>query len=309
MPEPPTVLPAALVVDHNLPENYLDIVEHYWRPLARRIAEARTTLARPIIVGVNGAQGSGKSTLCDFLSRSLLPELGLRAATLSLDDLYLSRAARERLAHDLHPLFATRGVPGTHDVELGRALLDRVTSGQTCDIRLPRFDKRNDDCAPIEAWPNQTLPVDVFLFEGWCVGARPQDEASLAESINALERDEDSDCIWRRHVNAALAGPYQALFHQIDLLVMLQPPSFEAVAANRALQERKLAASGAGKRTMDAAELHRFMLHYERLTRHMFAEMPARADVLFRLDGEQRPIEMTQGATGAGARVPAVYSR
>ncbi|GAA0321354.1 kinase [Sphingomonas oligophenolica] len=296
----PGVAPAALIVDHDLPEQYLDIVEHYWRPLAHRIAEVRATLSRPIIIGVNGAQGSGKSTLCDFLARSLLPEIGLSAATLSLDDLYLSRAARERLARDVHPLFATRGVPGTHDVELGRVILDRVISGQPGEIRLPRFDKRNDDCAPIKAWPRLALPIDVFLFEGWCIGAQPRGDAALVEPINALERDEDSAGIWRRHVNRALAGAYQALFERIDLLVMLQPPSFEAVAANRALQERKLAASGAKGRTMDAAALHRFMLHYERLTRHMFAEMPARADVLFHLDDNQRPIGMTQRATTAG---------
>lgn len=300
MAQLPRVAPAALVLEHALPEHYLDIVEHYWRPLARRIAAARATLARPIIVGVNGAQGSGKSTLCDFLARSLLPEAGLRAATLSLDDLYLTRAARNRLARDVHPLFATRGVPGTHDVALGLAILDRVASGQPGEIRLPRFDKRNDDRAPIESWPALAPPIDVFLFEGWCVGARPQDDAGLAEPINALEREEDGAGIWRGHVNAALAGTYQALFARIELLVMLQPPSFEAVAANRALQERKLAASGATGRTMDAAALHRFMLHYERLTRHMFAEMPARADVLVRLDDDQRPIGMTQRATTAG---------
>jgi D-glycerate 3-kinase len=296
----PGIAPAALIVDHDLPEHYLDIVEHYWRPLAHRIAETRAALSRPIVVGVNGAQGSGKSTLCDFLARSLLPETGLRAATLSLDDLYLSRAARERLAQDVHPLFATRGVPGTHDVELGRAVLDRVTSGRPGEIRLPRFDKRNDDCAPIEAWPRLAVPVDVFLFEGWCIGAQPQDDAALAEPINVLEREEDSAGIWRGHVNEVLAGAYQGLFERIDLLVMLQPPSFEAVAANRALQERKLAESGEKGRTMDAAALQRFMLHYERLTRHMFAEMPGRADVLFHLDGNQRPIEMTQRATTAG---------
>lgn len=297
----PGVPPAALIVDHDLPPDYLDIVERYWRPLALRIADAHAALARPIIVGVNGAQGSGKSTLCDFLARSLLPELGLRAATLSLDDLYLSRAARARLARDVHPLFATRGVPGTHDVALGATIVDHIKSGKPGEICLPRFDKRSDDSVPVDAWPRLALPVDVLLFEGWCVGARPQHDDALTVPINQLEREEDSAGIWRRHVNAALAGAYQALFARIDQLVMLQPPSFEAVVANRALQERKLAASGAGARIMDPAALHRFVRHYERLTRHMFAEMPARVDVHLRLDDDQRPIAMTQPATIGGA--------
>lgn len=294
---PAIVPPAVLVAEHGLPDSYLDVVDRFWRPLALEIAALHAARGRPVIVGVNGAQGSGKSTICDFLARSLLPEAGLRAAILSLDDLYLSRAAREELAQRVHPLFATRGVPGTHDVALGRTILDLVASGKPGEVRLPRFDKRNDDRAPIEQWPALALPVDIFLFEGWCVGARPQDDAALAEPINQLERDEDGDARWRRYANAALATEYPALFDRIDLLVMLQPPSFEAVMANRALQECKLAASGAKGRVMDEAALHRFMLHYERLTRHMFAEMPGRADILFRLDNDQRPAAMLRGGT------------
>ncbi len=294
---PAIVPPAVLVADHGLPADYLDVVDRFWRPLARDIAALHAARGRPVIVGVNGAQGSGKSTLCDFLARALLPEAGLRAAILSLDDLYLGRAAREELARRVHPLFATRGVPGTHDVALGRAILDLVASGKPGEVRLPRFDKRNDDRVPVEQWPALALPVDIFLFEGWCVGARPQDDAALAEPINQLERDEDGDARWRRYANAALATEYPALFDRIDLLVMLQPPSFEAVMANRALQERKLAASGAKGRVMDEAALRRFMLHYERLTRHMFAEMPGRADILFRLDNDQRPAAMLRGGT------------
>ncbi len=291
------VPPAELIVEHDLPPDYLDIVDRYWRPLARHIVDAHAAQGRPIVVGVNGAQGSGKTTLCDFLARSLLPELGLGAATLSLDDLYLTRAAREQLARDVHPLFATRGVPGTHDVALGINILDRVMSGAPGEIRLPRFDKRNDDSAPVDAWPSLALPIDVLLFEGWCVGAMPQPEDDLAIPINALERDEDGDGTWRRHVNAALAGGYQDMFARLDLLVMLQPRSFEAVMANRMLQERKLAASGTGAHIMDLAALGRFVQHYERLTRHMFAEMPARADIHVRLGDDQRPTAMTQPAT------------
>jgi D-glycerate 3-kinase len=265
-----------------LPPSYLEIVESAWRPLAHRLGAVQREAARPVLIGINGAQGSGKSTVAAFLAEALLPELGLRAAVLSLDDLYLGRAERTALARDIHPLFATRGVPGTHDVALGTALLETLLNGRSGNLPMPRFDKGLDDRLPASAWPTLTLPVDVILFEGWCIAAEPQTDADLAQPINRLEAEEDSDGIWRRHVNACLAGPYRALFDPIDFRVMLRPPSFDAVVANRALQERKLAERATrAQRPMDAAALERFMLHYERLTRHIFATMPDRADALF----------------------------
>ena len=273
----------ALIAEERLPDDYVRVVEDYWQPLADRIAGETK---RPLIVGINGAQGSGKTTLCRFLER-LLDDRGLRAVTLSLDDLYLTRAERQALARSRHPLFATRGVPGTHDVALGEALLDQLAAG--LPAALPRFDKAADDRAP-----EGTLiepPVDVILFEGWCVGAVPQPADALRDPVNALERDEDPDGTWRREVNRRLGTDYAALFGRIDLFVMLKVQGFEAVRANRKLQEEKLAASNPGAAAiMDDAALDRFLMHYERLTRWMLQEMPARADVLIEIGPDQRPI-------------------
>jgi len=280
----------ALIAAEELPDDYRAVVEQHWRPLADDLAR-RAEAKRPLIVGINGAQGSGKSTLCRFLE-VLLAERGLRAVTLSLDDLYLTRAERQDLAREVHPLLATRGVPGTHDVALGAALLDQMAAGES--VALPVFDKAADDRAqsprPVEG------PVDVVLFEGWCVGAVPQPEGLLAAPINQLEREEDADGMWRRAVNQRLATDYAALFERLDLLVMLRVAGFEAVRANRLLQEQKLARrSPTGAGLMDAAALERFLMHYERLTRWMLEEMPARADILFPIGPDQRP---TPGADG-----------
>ncbi|MEO6040328.1 MAG: kinase [Croceibacterium sp.] len=267
---------ADLIAAEGLPADYVDVVERHWRPLAERIAAVR-----PRVVGINGAQGSGKSTLCRFIE-PLLAEHGLRAVTLSLDDLYLTRAERQAMARDEHPLFATRGVPGTHDVALGEAILTALAAGRP--VTLPRFDKAADDRAA-EGTP-VAPPVDVVLFEGWCVGAVPQPAAALRMSVNSLEAEDDADGAWRREVNRRLATDYAELFARIDLLVMLKVGSFEQVRANRARQETKL---GAGPAVMDAAALDRFVMHYERLTRWMLAEMPARADAVISLDTDQRP--------------------
>lgn len=181
---------------------------------------------------------------------------------------------------------SARGVPGTHDVALGMAVLDAVAQGR--DFTLPRFDKAVDDRAP-QGEPVHG-PVDVLLLEGWCMGAVPQPDADLCQPINRLEAEEDAQGLWRGEVNRRLATDYAALFGRIDLLVMLAVEGFEVVRANRRLQEQKLARrnpGGAG--VMDEAALDRFVMHYERLTRATLAEMPARADILFRIDREQRP--------------------
>ncbi|OYW45405.1 MAG: hypothetical protein B7Z08_08980 [Sphingomonadales bacterium 32-68-7] len=271
----------ALIAAEGLPADYRAVVEHHWAPLADRIA----TLPRPSVVGINGAQGSGKTTLCRFLEPQLAGR-GVRAATVSLDDLYLTRSERRRLAANVHPLFATRGVPGTHDIALGETLFDTLL--QHSGAVVPRFDKARDDRAP----DGRAIagPLDVVLFEGWCVGAIPQPAAALAEPANRLEAEEDQRGIWRREVNRRLSTDYAALFARIDWLVMLKVESFAAVRANRLLQERKLAlAQPGGAALMDEAALDRFVQHYERLTRWQLAEMPTRADLAISIGPDQRP--------------------
>jgi len=284
-----------LIRDHELPASYLEAVEVIHRPLARRIAALRRRLGRPIVFGLCGSQGSGKSTMAAFLA-ALLEKNGLPTAVLSLDDLYLTRPEREALSRDIHPLLITRGVPGTHDVALGLDLLDRLTKPGEA-LLLPRFDKAADTRAPERAGAKVKAPVEVVLFEGWCVGAVPQGEEALREPVNDLERDEDADGRWRRFVNDKLKGEYARLFAAIDMLALLQAPGFDAVYAWRSLQERKLAdrlaREGAnGRGVMGPEEIRRFLTFYQRLTEHILAEMPARADIVVRLDEDHRLIGM-----------------
>ncbi len=247
---------------------------------------------KPLILGICGSQGSGKSTL----ARGLVDRLGVRAATLSLDDLYLGKAARAALARDIHPLLATRGVPLTHDVALGRAILDAVRAGQP--VQLPRFDKASDEPLAQAQWEAIDASLDLLIFEGWCVGARAQPPADLTAPVNDLERAEDPDGLWRRAVNAALAGPYQTLFARIDRLVLLAAPDFGVVRGWRAQQEAELRASLAARRrdpalAMSDMQIARFIQHYERLTRAILQEMPGRADLTLRLGPDRAMINKT----------------
>jgi len=270
------------------------IAEMIEKPLRLRLVEGA---ARPFIVGLCGAQGSGKTTVAADLGQKLEAS-GLSTAILALDDLYLPRDARESLARNVHPLLVTRGVPGTHDVALGQSLLDALARPGT--VKFPRFDKATDTRKPVAEWEGVEAPADVIIFEGWCVGARPQTDDALAAPVNALERDEDHDGRWRRWVNAQLAGSYQALFTCIDMLVLLAAPGFKVVSAWRREQEDALRQALTDQKqdtngTLDDRQIDRFILHYQRLTEHILTEMPQRADVFVRLDAQRRPTLVFQG--------------
>jgi D-glycerate 3-kinase len=84
---------------------------------------------RPLLVGICGSQGSGKSTACAHIARSMATS-GTRIGVLSLDDLYLPRHAREVLARRIHPLLRTRGVPGTHEPLLGLRTFQALASSE-----------------------------------------------------------------------------------------------------------------------------------------------------------------------------------
>ena len=241
--------------------------------------------AKPLVVGLCGSQGSGKTTVSKELGATW-SEQGLRVAVLSLDDFYLTRAERENLARDVHPLLATRGVPGTHDVSLASKTLQALSEQGLA--KLPRFDKANDDRSPEASWPVVQTPVDVILFEGWCVGARPEQRERLSSPINSLEAADDADGRWRNYVNDRLAGDYQALFALIDYLVLLAAPGFDVVLRWRTQQERELRVQRQGVAVMDDVALARFVQHYERLTRHILSEMPARANLVMYLDEDRR---------------------
>lgn len=249
--------------------------------LALRLLEEKDGLA---VLGLCGAQGSGKSTLAQAL-QARMGARGVASAILSIDDLYLTKAEREVLAGSVHPLLRTRGVPGTHDVALGLRVLDALAAGRT--VRLPRFAKAVDDRLPENAWPEAKAGLRLLILEGWCVGARAQEAGELDAPVNALERDEDGDGRWRRFVNAALAGAYQALFGRIDALALLAAPGFDVVQCWRTQQEAELRAAGGGSAVMNDAEIARFIQHYERLTRHILDEMPARADLVVALDAQR----------------------
>lgn len=272
------------IEQYQLPAVFASTAVDYFLPLAdwvREHAESRRDNA--FVLGINAAQGAGKSTLAALVADYLHKQFGYEVATLSIDDLYLPKAARQQLGKSVHPLLATRGVPGTHDPELGEAIISSLQGLVEAErLPLPRFDKLSDDRLPAVEWPTVAGPVDVVLFEGWCVGSQAVAESELAEPINALERTRDTTGDWRRFVNHQLGTRYQGLFSLLDALVFMAVPDFDCVRRWRTEQEHKLIAADdpAGGAGMTDAEVAEFVQYFERVTRQNLAALPQRADVL-----------------------------
>ncbi len=241
----------------------------------------------PWLVGLAGLQGSGKSTLARQLA-ALANARGVVTQILSLDDFYLGRRERTGLAREVHPLLATRGVPGTHDIDLLTCTLrDLGVASARKPAKIPRFDKGFDTRLPPSRWWHVARPPHLILLEGWCVGVPAQREEALARPVNSLEREEDRDGRWRRWVNTQLADTYARLWRRLDALVLIEAPGFSVVARWRDEQERAQRKRHA-PHALDATALARFLLHYERLSRHALRVLPARADLRLLLRADRR---------------------
>ncbi len=271
---------------HRLPDKFGDLIAEHYSPLAKWVVQQQKP-EQTLFVGINGAQGTGKSTLAAFLRLALESNAGWRVAVLSIDDFYLAKAERGESAKHIHPLLATRGVPGTHDMPMLAACVEklRILDAET-SLSLPRFDKARDDRVDPDAWPVITGPVDLIILEGWCVGSKPQPDDELLRPVNSLERDEDPSGEWRHYINEQLKGSYADLFAQLDTLIFLRAPDMGAVRRWRLEQEEKLSAAtpaDAGS-VMDSEQVARFVQFFERLTKENLVSLPEIADVVLELD-------------------------
>ena len=277
---------------HQLPVEFRATAADFYLPLARKLPELRAKTG-PLFLGINGAQGTGKSTLADFLRMATNRLFGRNVAVLSVDDFYFTLDERVELARNVHPLLQTRGVPGTHDLNLLEQCLERLRQASSDDaVSIPRFDKAIDDRANAAHWPVVSGSVDLIILEGWCVGSQAVPDAALEEPVNALERDEDKNFVWRSYANEQLRTRYAPIYALLDALVFLKAPSFDAILRWRLEQEEKLAAisesDSAGLMKRD--QIERFILFYERITRANLEMLASDAEIVFELDESHKVI-------------------
>lgn len=291
---------------HSLSKSFSCTANDFYIPLAQKLAKDYQQQMKhqhdiTFFVGINGCQGSGKSTLAEFIAEYLTKQLNLSVVVLSLDDFYFSKTQRQQLAKQYHPLFNTRGVPGTHDVKLLQSVLTQLKNSKRSSdgISLPQFDKAQDNPFPMKNWLTVTHGVDIVLFEGWCWGIPSEESDDLILPINELESQYDQQGTWRKQINHSLLHDYQPLYSFMNTWLMLKAPSFDVVFQWRLEQEQKLAKAnvnniGSANGVMTTSEVNDFIQFFQRLTIHGLNVLPTKVDILLEL-GTNREIIASRG--------------
>ena len=244
------------------------------------------------IIGLSGGQGAGKSTITAILKFILKKKYGLDICIFSIDDFYKTKIERIKMSKKIHPLFLTRGVPGTHDLVLINKTIKKLKEKKFRTVVIPKFDKSIDDRSKKVKWQKIKKPPHLIIFEGWCIGARQQRNSVLKKSLNLIEKKYDVDLNWRKTVNNHLKNQYKKLFNKLDKLVYLKAPSFDCVFKWRLLQEQKMKLTSKNKKIMSKSQIKRFIMFYERITRHMMKDSSKISDLTIFLDKSHRSKKM-----------------
>ena len=239
---------------------------------------------KTLFLGFSGGQGSGKTTVAKILKIILKKFFKRKIHVSSIDDFYKTLKDRNKMSYTTHPLFKTRGVPGTHDTNLVKKFFYFIKRKKFKKTKLPKFDKSIDDRLKKKYWFNIKERPEIVILEGWCVGAQAQSNSLIKKPINILERYEDQDLTWRKHVNEKLKREYKKLFAMIDYYIFMKIPNFSMVFKWRFLQERKLRNKlHLNKKIMSYNAIKRFIMFYQRITLQMIKDLNKSASIIMLL--------------------------
>ena len=263
-------------------------LNNFYLPISQVIYKNYIKNKKTRIIGLAGGQGSGKSTISQLLKIVLKTQFNLETVVFSIDDFYKTLNDRKKMSKEINHLFLTRGVPGTHDLKLLYKCIKNLKKKNFKNFLIPKFDKSKDERFKKKKWNKVLNKPNIVIFEGWCVGAKPQNNSDLIKPINNLEKLEDKNMIWRKKVNNELKNDYKKIFNLIDDLIFLKVPSFKHVYKWRLLQEKKLRRTSKGKKIMNIKEIKKFIMFYERITKNMIKTLSTRAKILINIDAKHR---------------------
>ena len=246
---------------------------------------------RPYFVGLAGGQGTGKTTSSSLIKIILTKYFKLKVFKISIDDFYKTRNERISLSKKVHPMLLTRGVPGTHDIDMMLKFFKKVKSKKFKRLKLPTFNKAIDDRFDKKRWYNLKEKPDVIIFEGWCVGAKAEKINTLNKTINLMEKNKDKKKIWRKYVNQQLKSKYKNLYSQLNCLIYLRAKNFNLLQKWRLKQERKLllnSKKNSKLKIMNKEDVLSFMQTYQRVTQNMFKNMPKYASIILNLNSNHQ---------------------
>ena len=264
----------------------------FYLPLSEWIYSIYQKDKKTKIIGLSGGQGAGKSTITSILKFILKKQYGLNLCIFSIDDFYKTKIERAKMSKSIHPLFLTRGVPGTHDLKLLNKVIQNLKKKKFKTVLVPKFDKSSDDRFKKTKWQKIRTAPQIIILEGWCVGAIHQKKTELIKPINNIEKKYDTKLIWRNKVNNLLKKEYKKLFDKIDRLVYLKAPDFNHIFKWRLSQEQKLKLTSKNKKIMSKSQVKSFIMFYERITRHMMKNFSTISDLTIFLDKSHRSKKM-----------------
>ena len=260
-------------------------LKNIYIPIAFWIDKKYREKGKILFLGFSGGQGSGKTTVVKILKIILKKFFKRKIHISSIDDFYKTSKDRNKMSNTVHPLFKTRGVPGTHDIKLLKNFFYFIKRENFKKIKLPKFDKSKDDRLKKNFWINLKERPEIVILEGWCVGAQPQSNFLIKKPINMLEKYEDKDLTWRKQVNEKLKKEYKKIFSMIDFYIFMKIPNFNMVFKWRLLQENKLRKKSQFKRKiMSYNEIKRFIMFYQRITLQMIKDLSKSASVVIILN-------------------------
>ena len=266
------------------------MIKSYLIPVSFWIAN-KVNKKKPIIIGLAGGQGTGKTTISSIINLILVKYFKLKVFKISIDDFYKTRKERYKLSKKVHPLLMTRGVPGTHDIDLILRFFKIMRKRNFKSLSLPKFDKSIDDRFNKNQWYKIKSKPDVVIFEGWCVGAKSQKNIELKKPINSLEKMEDKSMKWRKYVNFQLAGKYKTFHNMLDCLLYLKAKNFSLLRRWRLKQEKKLFLKSKNKKNlkiMNKNEVLNFMMTYQRIAEQMFKTATKFSSVVMTLNRQHQ---------------------
>ena len=251
----------------------------------------KTNKKVPLIIGLAGGQGTGKTTITSIITIILKKYFKLDVFKISIDDFYKTIKQRTLLSKNKHPLLMTRGVPGTHDIDIMLNFFKRIKVKNFKILKLPKFNKGVDDRCKQSLWYKIQSKPDVVILEGWCVGARSQNSKELKKPVNSLEKTHDQNFKWRQYVNYQLKTKYKKLFNQLDYILFLKAKNFSLLRRWRLKQEKKLWLKSKNKKNlkiMSKKEVKNFMDTYQRITQQMFKDMPKYSSIVMNLNNSHQ---------------------
>ena len=96
----------------------MKILKNIYIPMTFWIEKKYKEKGETLFLGLSGGQGSGKTTVAGILKIILKKFFKRKTQISSIDDFYKTSKDRNTMSKKIHPLFKTRGVPGTHDINL-----------------------------------------------------------------------------------------------------------------------------------------------------------------------------------------------